>query len=218
MTVTVDGTLRVKIIHGSRGAFSVGDLATSIGSFSVKDSVLDQFEEGTYSGRFVIETIYPWSYSTRGRTVIEIRARLADLMIDETQEGSPSTAPAEPDPADEPRYDSSAEQTESPPEPADEPADASGNDKTPAPSPDADVPAKDAESDLIDLFGDAFAQAILQREPVKLDPTVDRLRFRQQRDHLKNGGRDYGFLPDDQTWYPVESEVYQAFLLRRAAS
>ena len=218
MTVTVEGTLKVKIIHGSRGAFSVGDLTTSIGSFNVKDPVLDQFEEGTYSGRFVIETIYAWSYSARGRSVVEVRAKLADLMIDESQDGSPGTAPVEPDPADEPPFESSPAQSPALPEPAVEPAEAPDHDDAPAPSADPDGATNTAESDLIDLFGDSLAQAISQREPVKLDPTIDRMRFRLQRDHLKNGGRNYGFIPDDQTWYPVESEAYQDFLSRRSAA
>lgn len=217
MTVTVEGTLKVKIIQGRNGAFSVGDLTTSIGSFNVKDPVLDQFEEGVYTGRFVIERIFPWSYSTGGRSVIEVRARLADLIIDESQDGTPSTAPIEPDPVDDP-FESSPAQSPTLPEPASEPAEASDHNVPPAPSPDPDEDTSNAESDLTDLFDDSLAQAIAQREPVKLDPTIDRMRFRLQRDHLKNGGRKYGFIPDDQTWYPVESEAYQAFLSRRAAN
>jgi hypothetical protein len=46
----VNGTLTVKKIHGAKGAFSVGDLVTEVGTFKIKDALLDQFEEGRYQG------------------------------------------------------------------------------------------------------------------------------------------------------------------------
>ena len=39
----VNGTLIVKKIHGAKGAFSVGDLVTEVGTFKIKDALLDQY-------------------------------------------------------------------------------------------------------------------------------------------------------------------------------
>ena len=54
----LDGTLAVEVIKGSRGDFCVGTLKTSIGEFKIKDAALEQFERGSYQGRFTIEKIY----------------------------------------------------------------------------------------------------------------------------------------------------------------
>jgi hypothetical protein len=48
------------------------------------------------------------------------------------------------------------------------------------------------------LFGDELMQLLDKREPIKLDPTVDRISFRAQRDRLKELG--YGFDAKSQTW------------------
>lgn len=100
MSISLPGKLRIKRINGSNGPFCVGDLETEIGDFRVKDAVLDQFDEGVYTGQFWIQQIFPWSYSSCGRMVIEVRAKLADLQIDGQQRaGSESREPQEPDPA-----------------------------------------------------------------------------------------------------------------------
>ena len=78
MPISLPGKLRIKRINGSNGSFCVGDLETEIGEFRVKDAVLDQFDEGVYTGQFWIQQIFPWSYSSYGRMVIEVRAKLAD--------------------------------------------------------------------------------------------------------------------------------------------
>ena len=46
--IRISGTLNVKSIKGSRGAFSVGELTSAVGNFKVKDQILDQFSEGSY--------------------------------------------------------------------------------------------------------------------------------------------------------------------------
>ena len=55
----ITGTLAIREIHGRNGAFMVGTLNTQIGSFAVKDPLLDQYDEGTYDGEFEIDSIYP---------------------------------------------------------------------------------------------------------------------------------------------------------------
>jgi hypothetical protein len=58
----------------------------------------------------------------------------------------------------------------------------------------------DAQSADASLFGPEIHQQILAGEAVKMDPTVDRELFRQQRDRLKALG--FAFNAMSQTWAP----------------
>jgi hypothetical protein len=80
----------------------VGDLVTDVGEFKIKDPLLDQFEEGKYQGQFLISNISPSSYFFGGKVVIEVRAWLADIFLDQADEGPAESTPVEPDPVDEP--------------------------------------------------------------------------------------------------------------------
>lgn len=217
MSVTVEGSLRIKRIQGANGPFCVGDLLTEIGEFRVKDPVLDQFEEGNYTGRYIIQRIFSWSYTSNGRLVVEIRARLADLHVQSGIEGSLPDAQVEPDPADEApavpaaRGGENARRTD---EEGGTPAPAVKGDES-APT-EAQRPAASLESPDLQLFGDELHALVAARQPVKLDPAIDdRRRFREQRNRLKSG-LDYGFVPEEQVWYPQESERYQAYLADKA--
>lgn len=218
MSISLPGRLRIKRIHGSNGPFCVGDLETEIGEFRVKDAVLEQFDEGLYEGQFWIQSIYPWSYLAAGRMVIEIRAKLADLQIDTERGAGEAREPQEPDPATE-----QASPAPSSREPAARPRErastkpASERKRLSAPpAPKAAVPAvppgnaEDHDLNQSDqgvseadraLFGDELHPLVAAREPVKLDPTIDRLQFRAQRVRLKEG-LDYAFKSATQTWYP----------------
>ena len=186
--VAVPGTLVVKWIAGRNGDFAVGDLHTSIGEFRVKDALLDQFDEGEYHGRFWISQIYSKSYEYRGRITIETRANIADLQID-YENDAPEEAPVtgEPDPIDE-----------APPAPP------------PVPMRQEPVVAETAEhgttiNDADErLFGGELCDMLVEGSDVKLDPTVDRLRFRQQKDRLQALG--YAFDVKSQTWYEKVEE------------
>ncbi|EBE3721572.1 DUF3275 family protein [Salmonella enterica] len=78
----INGKLVIKTINGRNGAFNVGLLETSIGSFSVKDRELEQYTAGVYQGQFVIGRIFmhAWSYGANSGT--EIRARLDEMTIE----------------------------------------------------------------------------------------------------------------------------------------
>lgn len=106
--IRVDGQLVVKSIPGRFGTFNVARLVTSFGEFAVKDSMLEQYSEGKYEGSFVIAHIGPSSYSTgSGRTVIEVRARLDSMTLNEmdslSQADTELLEQKEPDPLDEER-------------------------------------------------------------------------------------------------------------------
>ncbi len=186
----VNGTLTVKKIHGAKGAFSVGDLVTEVGTFKIKDALLDQFEEGRYQGAFAISSIYLSSYIWRGKSMTDIRANLVDVQLDEVGDVAPEAAPPqeEPDPIEEDAARSQAT-------PAIEPsAETSVIVVTPAGQVDLD-PALEA---LVKLFGAELGAKVWKREGIKLDPTVDRGLFREQRDHLKELG--YRFDAKAQAW------------------
>ena len=73
----LDGTLTIEVIPGRRGDFCVGTLLTSIGEFKVKDAALDQFERGSYIGRFTVEKIYMESAKWRNGWFANLMAKIA---------------------------------------------------------------------------------------------------------------------------------------------
>ncbi len=172
--IKLRGTLSVRTINGRNGDFNVGRLATEIGEFAVKDPELEQYDEGRYEGEFGIDQIYPTSYVAGGRMVMEVRARIGLWALDGIDDLHPEDeAPiTEPDPVDEA------------PIPV----------TPPAPEADDEPAADTSEEALVALFGTLWPLS----DEVKLDPTVDRPRFRTQKDHLKSTG--YKFRPLDQVW------------------
>jgi hypothetical protein len=183
--IQLHGTLSVIRRKGARGSFSVGDLSTDIGEFKVKDQLLDQFEEGEYKGTFVVSRIYPSSYVWRGKVVAEIRATVTDVLIDAATEGAQHEAP-EPDPIEEPRIE---------PEEVLPPARVV---RPQTPADDAEYDEGDTPHPDLHLFGDELLRLIFAQQSVKLDPTVDRALFRDQRDRLKQLG--YRFDAKTQAW------------------
>lgn len=180
--ITLQGTLRVRSINGRNGRFNVADLSTEIGDFKVKDAFLDQFEEGAYDGAFQIGRIYAASYTNGGRITIETRAHVLGVRLLNDQVGQLPTETVEPDPIEE------VQQSPEPPEVAAQ-ADAV---ETIDPAP-MTVELEEEDPDKL-LFGHIFPLG----GTVMLDPTVDRARFRQQRDRLK--GLGYRFNPLNQNW------------------
>lgn len=185
--IRISGILNVKSIKGSRGAFSVGELTSSVGSFKVKDQILDQFSEGSYEGEFLVAHIYPASYVHYGRVITEIRAKLAEIILPEGEEKPlpEQTVPQEPDPVEEPQAVAAAA-------PAEAPADAAVDTQAAAGS------LTEEEAKDLALFGAELYGAVTKRDAIKLDPTVDRIKFRAQRDRLK--GLGYRFDAARQAW------------------
>lgn len=198
MSLRIPGKLVVQVRNGSRGSFAVGDLITQVGSFKVKDQFLDQFEEGEYEGDFFVTQIYPNCYTYRGSVTTEIRAKIVDYVL-ATAEEKPVSPEPEPDPIDQVVQGGPSPANPAPKEPP-APVDApkvpeSGERKT----PEISAPAE--------LFDEEMIQAIKSGQPIKLDPTIDRQKFRAQRDYLKNVCKPaYEFKSFDQTWYQVQSQ------------
>lgn len=172
--IKLSGTLYIRAIHGRNGTFSVGRLVTEIGEFAVKDTLLDQYDEGRYEGEFGVSRIYPTNYLAGGRLVVEVRATLATMAlaaIDELPAEQQSPLP-EPDPIDlEPRAEATATSFRVPVE--ETCASGASGDET-LDSPDS-PPDQEADERLFGVLWPLGAT-------VKLDTTVDRARFRQQKD------------------------------------
>ncbi len=192
------GTLIVEQIRGRHGPFCVGLLQTSIGQFKVKDKELDQFEPGNYRGQFLVEEIFTKAVPWRGGTFTELLAKIADggFLIDDEQQTGDDDAPgaqgiqAEPDPVDD-----DAQQTPVIPE-------SKPTQTVPAalhPKEQAAMGATPTTDDDLKLFGIELHALFIQRaQQISLDPTVDRVQFRSQRERLKAVG--YQFDAKSQQW------------------
>ena len=182
--VRLDGTLVVQQRKGRHGVFSVGELITEIGNFKVKDTILDQYEEGRYQGSFLVSKIYVSSYMWNGGVNTEIRANLEDVLLESSEETSIERHnPEAPDPIEE--------QASPAPAPKEEAV------ITTAPIKGSSAGTPDSNPDIT-LFGDELYAMLQKSKPIKLDPTVDRSAFRGQRDRLKELG--YVFDAKYQTW------------------
>ena len=216
--IRIDGAqLRVKRIRQSRnGAFCVADLSTDIGEFKVKDPLLDQFDEGEYQATVWISEIYLAQYVAFGKGVTEIRARLHDLQVQAQGALRRGEEQAEPDPIDEREPVRAAPVA---PDPAPAAVESKGkksknwerfNKKKPGLAPGDSSPDTDSKRQLASdqavaqglsaLFDADLLQAIQNREPVKLDSTVERSLLRRQAAELGQA-LGYSFDPKQQTWF-----------------
>lgn len=184
--ISINGKLTVKVINGRNGAFRVGSLRSEIGEFSLKDKLLDQYEEGTYEGMFVIERIFPSSYLAGNRVVTEIRAIVSHIELTTAEMKPVEVDTVEPDPLEEEKRDVAPE----PPKSDDKDAKTEGNDVQTDTSSSTEEKADDSDEALFGLLWPLG-------ETVKLDATIDRVKFRKQRDLLKAMG--YRFKPISQT-------------------
>ena len=184
--ITVNGRLAIKIINGRNGAFRVGTLQTEIGEFSVKDKILDQYDEGSYQGMFDVSKIFSSTYSTGSRLVVEVRAVLENISLVNVDEVEPEQLEAlEQDPLDEEK-DTGKVSTEI--------------ENMPESTESSNSEQKSQKDDEAEECDDAVLFGLLWplQETFKLDPTVDRELFRRQRDRLKSLG--YRFNPIGQFW------------------
>ncbi|QNR00121.1 hypothetical protein BGI51_22135 [Pseudomonas oryzihabitans] len=205
--IKIPGHLAIRTIQGRNGAFNVGRLSTSIGEFVIKDAVLEQHVEGKYRGEFVITEIRASSYSTGGRLVIEIRARLDSMMLEDldalTAYDNAQIDAQSPDPLDEEQPvaappSKARPQPARPARPANAPA-APADDNAPfgmpvSPAAAPVTPAPDVDEADQELFGTVWPLG----ETVRLDSTVDRQRLRQQCQRLSELGYAMDFK--SQAW------------------
>ncbi len=190
--ISIEGRLNIKIITGIHGPFRIGSLQTEIGEFSVKDKILDQYDEGSYQGLFSIRKIFSSTYSTGSRLVVEVRAVLENISLANVDAIEPEQHEyLEQDPLDEEK-DENLEATN--PGHSIEPTDSDGLIE-PVDSEDEDqndlTPEELSDKNLFGLLWPL-------QESFKLDPTVSRVTFREQRERLKS--LNYKFNPIGQYW------------------
>ena len=205
--IRLPGVLTIRIVAGRYGDFRVGRLITGIGEFSVKDAVLDQYLEGSYEGVFGVSRIYPTHYSAGGRLIIEVRAEVQAIALSNINPLEQYDPLLEQDPIEDDKVNkplSNAEPFIAPvvikPEPPNE-SDSPYQSVLDAQEPDSEssesqqaFEGNEATNPDEKLFGLLWPLS----EQIKLDATVDRNVFRQQRDRLKALG--YSFKPVGQLW------------------
>ncbi|MEZ8088342.1 DUF3275 family protein [Vibrio sp. 1S139] len=184
--VQVPGTLTIKTVSGRYGDFNVAMLDTDIGQFSVRDAVLDEYSEGTYQGTFGLQRIYPGSYQTSNRFVIETRAELNGIWLsDYKEEALPRDEPMEEDPLAKERK---AQQQLT------EQRDVASQ---------ALASSQESQEDLVSLFGALWPLPSHIGDIVKLTPEVGREVMGKQLAYLKrriNDERVWKFEPKSQHW------------------
>jgi hypothetical protein len=189
--ISIQGTINIRTFTGRFGDFNVGTLQCSLGTFTVKDSTIDEFEQGAYAGTFFISAISPSSYFTSGRLVVEVRAKLEAIQL------SDDAAPVIQEPLER---DPLEDEVATPPHTASL-GDAELNDPIPQPR-QADLTELQAQTGSEAREDDPGQQLFGALWPlgasVKLDPTIDRALFRKQKEQLKAIG--YVFQGSTQTW------------------
>jgi hypothetical protein len=179
--IQLPGQLAIRTISGRNGDFNVGRLATSIGEFVIKDAVLDQYKEGKYQGDFVIKEIAPSYYTYGGRLVVETRARLESMTLDDvddlTTEEAEKIETKVQDPLDEERQQTSKPVPQQP----------TPDEETPFGMEAKEEPVADNPDEA--LFGILWPLG----ESVRLDVTVDRQKLRMQTKRLEQLGYELDF-------------------------
>lgn len=192
--ITLPGHLAIRTITGRNGDFNVGRLSTTIGEFVIKDALLDQYTEGKYRGDFAITAISPSYYTNGGRLVVEIRAKLDSMTLDDvahlsTEEAERLSA-TETDPIDEELPTLSPTKSSRSPTSKAVPDDEApfGMEKSVPQASNADGKTDEELFGIIWPLGSA----------VRLDTTVDRQLLRQQCTRL--GELGYALDYKQQTW------------------
>ncbi|MCB1733690.1 MAG: DUF3275 family protein [Gammaproteobacteria bacterium] len=194
-----EGSLRVRRINGRNGEFAVGTLSTSIGKFVVKDPELDQYDAGEYEGDFGITEVAPRSYFTDGRLVVEMRAFLAFMVINTKDEDVVDEPPVEMDPIEEPPQASVAKAEVTSIEAKAKAKSESSETTTKPHKPDSEPVGGQTQSDDESLFGATiYPDVEALADVIRLDPTIDRQRFRHQTSRLKELGYRFNFT--EQQW------------------
>jgi hypothetical protein len=171
--VTVNGRMAVIVVNGRNGPFNVATLYCEIGDYAVRYIGLDQYEPGTYEGKFVIRDTDLCVRQFGVGKIIEPVAYIEDMMLDNADEGLQEMAP----------------------EAIQDPADDEGETKYKVTlNLDNIAPGDISHDELKKLFGEIWPLG----EEVRLDPTVGRPIFRAQKDYLKSIG--YKFNPEEQIW------------------
>lgn len=188
--IKIPGQLVIQRKSGRFGSFSVGTLNSTLGNFAVKNAEFDQYPEGKYEGEFCISKIHLGSYTTNGRVIFELRAKLENMTLSGVDQLSKEDVKKlehqEPDPVDE-------EIQQKIPVVSHDPLKDTTQFGTQPSKPKKAKSKPEKENDEA-LFGLLWPLG----EVVKLDATVDRLKLRKQIDRLGQLGYK---IELDQHWH-----------------
>lgn len=194
--INIEGTLTIRVINGRKGAFSVGELETSIGKFAIKDAILDQYDQGSYKGLFTVAKIFPYaSTPSYGAcmAVFEIRAVLDHFTLYDVDDAPVEDIELIPDPLDEEgvstKQNSEQEKPKSP---------ASYASVKQASTKQITNTDKPNQCENIDEVAELFGMLWPLGDEVKLDATCGREFIRKQKTYLNGNG--YILLPLEQKW------------------
>lgn len=175
-----NGTLNIKKIHGQYGWFAVGSIETPIGQFKVKQSELDQYDQGSYEGNFTISNISARASNFgTGALILETVANLIDININAIDENAVMIDAVEQDPIETANVATTEVETEVKPK-----------------VKSAKLP--NGQSNAKDLFNDKQLIEITKYKDVKLDPAVGAKLFRSQVKFLQ--GNNYTYHPKNAIW------------------
>jgi len=175
---TTQGEIKIRSIHGRYGLFNIGTLVTEVGTFAIKDELIEEMDEGVFGGTFVISYIDQGHFpiGDSNRVIVEVRAHLSGMELNSN----------DPDSAVEP--ESSVEQ-----DPLDE---EQPIDRDPVLAPESHDDDGVEGVDPVELFGSLWP--FESPAEVRLDPTVGRSLLRQQAQWMKDHG--YRYLPAQRVW------------------
>nr|WP_235675763.1 DUF3275 family protein [Aliivibrio fischeri] len=176
--VQITGSLAIKTVTGRFGDFNVATLDCELGRFAIRDAMLDEYNEGTYQGTFGIKRIFSGSYQTQHRFIIETRAELSGIWLNDYQEGKVPEESLESDPLAEERQAQAVSSAQR--QPLELPVD-----------------------DMSELFGELWPLGAQIGDIVKLNPEVGRELMGRQLAYLKRligDERVWRFEPKAQHW------------------
>jgi len=102
---TTQGEIKIRSIHGRYGPFNIGTLVTDVGTFAIKDELIEEMDEGAFGGTFVISYIDQGHFPVvdSNRVIVEVRAHLSGMELNSNDPDSPiePESSIEQDPLDE---------------------------------------------------------------------------------------------------------------------
>lgn len=186
MSFTIPGKLNIIEKNGRKGVFTVAELITDVGTFDLKNRILEQFQAGTYDGVFVITRIFTMSVTWKSGTWTKLCADLDwECLRILAQSEEPLPSPVAEIVAEATQEETAEVQAAAP--------------EAPHPTHNQAAVQPGMEDALVSEM-EMLEQLIQEGKQVKLDSTLDdRNLFRQLRDRLKEAG--YRFNGADQSWY-----------------
>lgn len=193
MSKLFEGSIAVKVINGRNGDFTVGTFETDLGVFKIRDPLLDQFEEGEYRVKAVINKLSINSYLAKqsGILITNIEADISSIDVLEEKKTPVQEDRIEPDVTVEDK--SGVKEADK--KPKSEPKKGKivlGKKKKPEPVKQEG--SKDEGNELADLFGHLWPLDAT----VSLDMAAPRQLIVKQVSELKKLG--YKFDASKQRW------------------